>query len=131
MGAGLIDASHIYIEPCSEGAFTADRNGKHLYAMPHFKFWDLASNKSETRFAVFERGRSFLHEFGQGTYDRLRVIVYRTDTGEKLFERKWSASATEHPVFEGVALSDDGSVVYLCREGGSPLSFSLSGSKSP
>lgn len=125
IAAGFISASRLYIEPCSGSAFIADQNGSRLYRMPKFKYWDIASDKSGSRFAIFERGRSFWHEFGQGTYDELRLIVYRTDGGKRLFERKWSADSGERPDDERIGLSDDGLALYLCRPNSTPVTFAI------
>ena len=131
VAAAVLNDSHFYIQSCSETPFVADRNGIRLYKMPNFKYWDIVSNTSGTTFAVFERGRSFTHEFGQGTYDRLRLVVYKTESGEKLFEHKWSASSSEAPTSEQIGLSDDGSILYLCRGGETPVQFQVPGRKHP
>jgi hypothetical protein len=127
--AAFLDSSHIFVQSCA-GAFVLNSNGVRLYRMPRFKFWDIASNTVGTRFAVFERGSSAWHEFGQGSYDKLRLLVFRTDTGEQLFERKWGASPDEDPISERVGLSDEGTL-YLCRKEGPPLSFPVPGLDRP
>ncbi len=127
--AAFVSGSRVYVEPCSGDAFVSDTNGTRLYKMPKFRFWDIALNRSKTRFAVFERGSSAWHELGQDTYDKLRLAVYSTSDGKKIFERKWSAGWSEHPVDETIGLSDDGSVLYLCRDGASPEAFPIDGIK--
>jgi hypothetical protein len=127
--AAFLDSSHIFVQSCA-GAFVLNSNGVRLYKMPRFEFWDIASNSAGTKFAVFERGRSAWHQFGDGSYDKLRLLVFRTDTGEKLFERKWGASPDEDPISERVGLSDEGTL-YLCRKERPPLSFPVPGLDRP
>jgi hypothetical protein len=128
--AAILNKSKIYIESCS-GTFVADTSGRRVYKMQGFKYWDIVPNRLGTRFAVFERGRSAWHEFGQGTYDKLRLLVYETDNGEKLFDHKWAASQTEHPGQERIGLSEDGSTLYLCPASGPSVEFRIPTRKRP
>lgn len=128
VAASFLNKDHIYIETCSRGAFVADLSGAVRYRMPSFKYWDIVSSKSGTRFAVFERGRSAWHEFGQGTYDKLRLLVYLTADGKKLFEHRWRQSADEVVEQEKIELSDDGSSLFLHSQKGTQT-FSIAGSR--
>jgi hypothetical protein len=121
--ASFLNEDHIYIETCSRGAFVADLGGAVRYKMPSFKYWDVVSDKLGTRFAVFERGRSPWHEFGQETYDKLRLLVYSTADGKKLFERRWKQSADEVVGQEKIELSDDGSTLFLHSQKGTQTFF--------
>jgi hypothetical protein len=86
--ATLLNRTRVFIEGCTR-TFVADLSGAVQYRFHRFWFYDIAPNSMGTRFAVFERGRSAWHELGQGSYDKLRLLVYSTEDGKKLFERKW------------------------------------------
>ena len=87
--ASFLSKTRVYLQTCSHGAFVADLGGTAVYTMPNFRYCDVVADKSGTRFAVFERGRSAWHEFGQDSYDKLRVLVYSTADGKKLLQHKW------------------------------------------
>jgi hypothetical protein len=120
--AALLNSSRVFIEGCSR-AFVADLNGGLQYKLQKFRFFDLVPNRMGTRFAVFERGRSAWHELSNGSYDKLRLVVYSTKDGKKLFERKWSESPGELVIGARIALSDDGSTLYLQQ--GQTTTYSL------
>jgi hypothetical protein len=128
VAASFLNNDHIYLQTCSKGAFVSDLNGAVLYRMHNFKYSDIAPNKSGTRFAVFERGRSAWHEFGQGTYDKLRLLVYSTADGKRLFEHKWRQAADEIVGREKIELSDDGSTLSFHSQKGTQV-FSVPGSR--
>jgi hypothetical protein len=69
------------------------------------------------------------HEIGQESYDKLRILVYSTEDGKKLFEHKWSQSAGEDVAGERIELSDDGVTLFLHRSTGT-VKFSISGGRS-
>jgi hypothetical protein len=96
--------------------------------MPNFKYSDIVPNKSGTRLAAFERGRSAWHEFGQGTYDKLRLLVYSTADGKRLFEHNWSQASDEIVGQEKIELSDDGLTLSLHSQKGTQV-FSVPGSR--
>jgi hypothetical protein len=88
-------------------------SGTVQYKLHRFWYFEITPDKIGTRFAVFERGRSSWHELADGSYDKLRLLVYSTEDGKKLFERKWSQAAGEMVTEARIALSDDGSTLYL------------------
>jgi hypothetical protein len=128
VAASFLNKDQIYLQTCSKGAFVSDLSGAVLYRMPNFKFSDIVPNKSGTRFAVFERGPSAWHEFGQGTYDKLRLLVYSTADGNRLFEHKWSQAPDEIVGQEKIELSDDGSMLTFHGQKGT-TAFSVPGSR--
>jgi hypothetical protein len=121
VAASFLNKSHIYIQTCNKGSFVSDLNGAVLYKMPNFKYSDIVPNKLGTRFAVFERGRSAWHEFGQGTYDKLRLLVYSTADGKRLFQHKWSQAPDEIVGHEKIELSDDGSTLSFQNQKGTQI----------
>src|SRR5437764_1628418 len=74
----------------------------------------LTSDLNGTRFAAYERDASFLHSL-EGTTNKLRVKVFHSSDGKKLFEYRWNVTADEVITDGRVALSDDGSLVSLVR----------------
>lgn len=110
--ATLLSRTHVFIEGCSQ-TFVADLNGVVQYKLHRFWFFEIAPNKMGTCFAIFERGRSAWHEFSDGRYDKLRLVVYSTEDGKKLFERKWKQASGEKVIGAKIDLSDDGSTLYL------------------
>jgi hypothetical protein len=114
--ATLLNRTHVFVEGCSR-TFVADLNGVVQYRLHRFWFFDIAPNRLGTRFAVFERGRSAWHELGDGSYNKLRLLVYSTEDGKKLFERRWSQARGELVIEAKIALSDDGSTLYLHQNG--------------
>lgn len=126
VAATFLDKTHIYLETSSHGVFVSDLGGAVLYKLPRFKYADVVPNRLGTRFAVFERGRSAWHEFGQESYDRLRLLAYSTADGKRLFERKWSQAANENVEKENIELSDDGQTLFLHGQSGTQT-FSVPG----
>lgn len=110
--ATFLNRTRVFIEGCSQ-TFVADLSGVVQYKLHRFWFFDIAPNRMGTRFAVFERGRSAWHDLSDGSYNKLRLLVYSTEDGKKLFERKWSQAPGELILGAQVALSDDGSTLYL------------------
>jgi len=110
--AALLNPSRVFIEGCSR-TFVAGLSGVVQYTLHRFLFFDIVPNRMGTRFAVFERGRSAWHDFANGSYNKLRLLVYSTDDGRKLYTRKWSQSPGELIVEARISLSDDGSTLYL------------------
>jgi hypothetical protein len=110
--AALLSPSRVFIEGCSR-TFVADLSGVVQYELHSFVFFDVVPNLMGTRFAVFERGRSTWHDFANGSYNKLRLLVYSTEGGRKLYTRKWSQAPGEQVVEARISLSDDGSTLYL------------------
>jgi hypothetical protein len=101
----------ILLRPCNDNV-VVDKAGHKVYDMPRLTYYYLTVSRDGTRFAAYERDISFFHQF-EGT-DRLRVKVFRSFDGEKLFDYRW------HPANEltndgRVALSDDGSRLAILR----------------
>ena len=92
--ATLLNSSRVFVEGCSR-TFVADLNGVIQYKLHRFSFFDIAPNRTGTRFAVFERGRSAWHDLANSSYDKLRLLVYSTKNGKKLYERKWRQAPQE------------------------------------
>ena len=110
--ATLLNRTRVFVEGCSK-VFVADLSGNIRYKLRRFWFFEIAPNKMGTRFAIFERGRSAWHEFNDGSYDKLRLVVYSTEDGRKLFERKWKQAPDEPVIGAKIDLSDDGSTLYF------------------
>lgn len=110
--AALLNSTRVLVEGCSR-TFVADLTGVVQYKLHRFWFYDIATNRGGTRFAVFERGRSAWHDFANESYNKLRLVVYSTADGKKLYERKWSQAPDEMVVEASISLSDDGSTLYL------------------
>ncbi|MGO9086050.1 MAG: hypothetical protein ACLP6G_10460 [Terriglobales bacterium] len=120
--ATLLNRTRVFIEGCTS-TFVADLSGAVQYKFHRFWYFEIAPNRTGTRFAVFERGRSSWHELADGSYDKLRLLVYSTEDGKKLFERKWSQAAGEMVTGAQIALSDDGST--LCLHQNQTTTFSI------
>jgi len=110
--ATVLNSSRVFVEGCSR-TFVADLNGVIQYKLHRFSFFDIAPNRTGTRFAVFERGRSAWHDLANSSYNKLRLVVYSTKDGKKLYERKWSQAPHELVEEARISLSDDGSTLYL------------------
>jgi len=110
--AALLNPSRVFIEGCSR-TFVADLSGVVQYKLHSFVFFDIVPNRMGTRFAVFERGRSAWHDLADGSYNKLRLLVYSTEDGRKLYTRKWSQAPDELIIEARISLSDDGSTLYL------------------
>lgn len=110
--ATLLNSGRVFIQGCSR-TFVADLSGVVQYKLRRFWFFDIATNQIGTRFAVFERGRSAWHDFANGSYDKLRLMVYSTGDGKKLYERRWRQEPDELVTEARIALSDYGSTLYL------------------
>src|SRR5262249_19096872 len=92
-----------------------NRNGAVLYKIPNYDDAYYFTSKSETRFAVYEQGRSVWHQLSDGSYDRMRVVVHSLVDGRKLFEYRWKQEKDEAVGFGNMSLSDDGSKLFLDR----------------
>ncbi|MCU1311719.1 MAG: hypothetical protein JWO20_2844, partial [Candidatus Angelobacter sp.] len=120
----FLNDDHILIRGCKHGNFVVNRQGLKLYKIPAYVFPYFAVNSLGTRFAVYERRRSFLHELGEGSYDKMRVAVHSATDGKKLFEYKFSATNDENINDGQISLSAVGSTLYLNRPTGR-ISFSV------
>jgi hypothetical protein len=125
--ATLLNSSRVFVEGCSR-TFVADLNGVIQYKLHRFSFFDIAPNRTGTRFAVFERGRSAWHDLANSSYDKLRLLVYSTKNGKKLYERKWRQAPQELVDEARISLSDDGSTLYLQQN--QTTTFSISAGRS-
>jgi hypothetical protein len=104
----------ILLRPCNDNV-VVDKKGRKVYDMPRLSFYYLTMNRDGTRFAVYERDESFFHQF-EGT-DRLRVKVFRSSDGTKLFDYRWHL-ADEATNDGRIALSDDGSLLGMIAAAG-------------
>lgn len=99
-------------EPCA-GYLVVDKAGRELYQIPKLWFPYLTTNKEGTFFAAYERIDSVFHPF-EGTR-KIRVKVFRSEDGKKIFECHWDLAADDSINDGRVTLSDDGSRVALLR----------------
>jgi len=105
---------YILLFPCSGKNVVVDKQGRKVYELPNLSNPYVAPNLEGTRFATYERDASFFHSF-EGTTNKLRVKVFHSSDGKKLFEYRWNVSDDEGISDGRVALSDDGSQVALVR----------------
>lgn len=100
---------------CDLKAMVVNTDGEPVYRLPAFAFPYIAVNRGGTRFAVYERDESFFHEL-EGTTDRVRVKVFQSSNGKKIFEARWHAKG-ESTRDGRIALSDDGSLIAVIHLG--------------
>jgi len=99
-----------------------NKKGKHIYKLPKLADCYVTPSADGTRFAVYERDASFFSEI-EGRTDKLRVRVFRTSDGHKVFDHRWHAG--HEAINDGrVALSDDG-LLLAFMEGDEVLVFRL------
>lgn len=104
----------ILIHACNGRNSVINKQARKVYDLPALSFPYIALDHDGHSFAAYERNTTLLHQF-EGT-NRLRVRVFRSSDGKKLFEYRWN------PVHERtndgrVALSEDGSIVALAQAG--------------
>ncbi|HYL92741.1 MAG TPA: hypothetical protein VEW69_06245, partial [Alphaproteobacteria bacterium] len=88
--------------------------GEQVYALPKLSDAYVIPNHNGTRFVTYERIASFLCLVCET--EKLRVQVFRSADGKKLFEYQWRLSDAPDSISSGrVALSDDGALVALIR----------------
>jgi len=109
----FISDDYILLRPCNNN-MVVNKEAKKIYDMPNLGWYYLTLNREGTRFAVYQRNVSFWHEL-EGTTNRLRVRVFRSSDGRKLFDYPWHTNGDD-PNYDGrIALSDDGSLVAIIR----------------
>jgi hypothetical protein len=118
VSALFLNDDHILIRSCKHGNVVVNRQGIKLYKIPSYVFPYFAVNSLGTRFAVYERNRSFWHELGEGSYNKMRIAVHSSSDGKKLFEYKFRATNDENINDGQISLSADGSMLYLNRPTG-------------
>lgn len=107
--------NRILIIDCNLKTIVVDPQGRQIYKLPVLAFPYLTVNRRGTRFAAYERYPTFFHEI-TGTSNRLRVKVFESANGRKLLEVRWHLN--NDSINDGrVALSDDGALVAIIREG--------------
>ena len=116
--AVFLNSDRILLTRFKRKNIVIDRAGDIKYTLPSYLYADYIPDQTGTRFVVYERGRSISHQLSDGSYNKMRVAVFSTDHGEKLFEYKWSALKNEDVHGFGVRISDDGSKLYLERATG-------------
>ena len=104
----------ILIHLCNHRHIVVDKKGRKIYDLPALSLPYIAPALRGDRFVVYERDTTLFHQF-EGT-NRLRVKVFRSSDGKKLFEYRWTPS-NERTNDGRVALSDDGSLVALVQAG--------------
>lgn len=110
----LADEYILFVQ-CDLKNVVVNDQGKQLYQLPAFAFPFVAVSRDGTRFAVYERDVSFWHGLA-GTTDRIRVSVFQTLNGKKLFKLGWHTNG--EAAEEGqMSLSDDGSLLAVVRSG--------------
>jgi hypothetical protein len=110
----FIGDDYILVFLCDLKAMVVNKQGRKLYGLPVLSFPYLAASRDGTRFAVYERDESFFHEL-QGTTDRIRVKVFRSSDGSKIFEKDWHVAKDEATGDGRIAVSDDGLLLALLR----------------
>jgi hypothetical protein len=110
----IVGSGYFLFRFCNGKKAVVDKSGKHLY---HIATSDAYAtpNAQGDRFVVYDRRESFFHQF-EGT-DQLRVIVYRSSDGKKLFEKRWHPAKYEGGHDGRVALSDDGLILAMVKSG--------------
>lgn len=111
----FVGDGQILVNQCNGKALVLNTKGTKLYSFPKLSEAFIALNDEGTRFAAFERSSSFLHEF-EGT-NRLKVKVFRSADGRKIFERKWHLGDGDGISDGRIALSNDGSLLAIARGG--------------
>lgn len=85
VSAVFLNSDHLLILSC-DGHFVVNLQATVQYKIPRYEYAYYTANRFGTRFAVYERGRSFWHAIGDESYDKMRVVVYSTEEGKRLFE---------------------------------------------
>lgn len=99
----------ILLWPCNNNV-VVDKAGRKVYDMPRLTWYWLAVNRQGTRFAVYERDLTFFSLYT----NRLRVKVFRSSDGKKLFDYRWHVD--DEATNDGrIALSDDGLLLAILR----------------
>jgi len=111
----FVGGDQILVNQCRGKAIVFNTKGRELYTFPRLSEAYIALSDEGTRFAAYERSSSFLHEF-EGT-NRLKVSVFRSSDGKKIFERKWHLEDGEGINDRRIALSRDGSILAIAHRG--------------
>jgi hypothetical protein len=111
----FVGDDQILVNQCNGKSLVLNTRGTKLYSFTKLSEAYIALNDEGTRFAVFERSSSLLHEF-EGT-NRLKVSVFRSADGRKIFERKWHLGDRDGINDGRIALSNDGSLLAIARGG--------------
>jgi len=115
ISAVFLNSDHILITRWKRKSIVVDLEGAVRYKLPGYVYADYIPDRTGARFAVYERGKSISHQLNEGSYNRMRVVVFSTNDGKKLLEYKWSASKSEDVRGFGVRFSDDGTTLYVDR----------------
>ncbi len=110
----FVGDDQILVNQCNGKALVLNTKGRKLYSFPRLSMAYIALSDQGTRFAAYERSSSFLHEL-EGTTNRLKVRVFRSSDGKKIFERKWHRAEGEGTNDGQIALSNDGSRLAIVR----------------
>jgi hypothetical protein len=111
----FVSDDYVLLTLCDLKNIVVNKQGQKVYDLPKLSDPYITLNREGTRFAAYERDSSFFSEL-EGTTNRLRVKVFRSSDGEKLFEYHWRPKYDR--TNDGrVALSDDGSLVALVQAG--------------
>jgi hypothetical protein len=100
---------------CDLKSVVVNSDGKQVYQLPVFTFPYVVASGGGTRFAVYERDESLLHQLTD-TIVRVRVSVFQTSNGKKLFKLGWHTRG-ESTRDGRIALSDDGLLLAVVRSG--------------
>lgn len=111
----FIGDEYILFFSCNSKDVVVNSDGEPVYSLPALAFPYIAVNRGGTRFAVYERDESFFHEL-EGTTDRVRVKVFQSSNGKKMFEARWHTKG-ESTRDGRVALSDNGSLLAVIHSG--------------